>query len=314
MGSFADAHFQSRHREMTEGPRARRLSTWLALAILPLIIYGVLYALPIYDLVRSSFNTFDPLKGTSSAFQTGFYRDFLTDTFYLGVLWRTVRISVTVTMICALGGFPMAYFLARSESGMRSFLLIVLLIPLVTSPVVVAYGWLVLLGTHGIVNDLLIAAGIIDMPVKLVFREFTLVLGLVYVSAAFMVLATAASLKNLDWNLVLAARSLGATGSRAFWLIVVPASLPGLTNGCLIVFSLSMSAYAVPALIAGPQVKVMSELIYQQGMALLNWPFAACMSVILVAATTGVLAVSDVFARLRQLRVAKRSRSGDRNA
>jgi putative spermidine/putrescine transport system permease protein len=271
MGSFADAHFQSRHREMTEGPRARRLSTWLALAILPLIIYGVLYALPIYDLVRSSFNTFDPLKGTSSAFQTGFYRDFLTDPFYLGVLWRTVRISVTVTMICALGGFPMAYFLARSESGMRSFLLIVLLIPLVTSPVVVAYGWLVLLGTQGIVNDLLIAAGIIDMPVKLVFREFTLVLGLVYVSAAFMVLATAASLKNLDWNLVL-------------------------------------------AVIAGPQVKVMSELIYQQGMALLNWPFAACMSVILVAATTGVLAVSDLFARLRQLRVAKRSRSGDRNA
>jgi len=295
---------------MTRGPRGQRWFTWLALAVLPLIIYGVLYALPVYELVRGSFNDFDPIKGASTAFQVGFYRDFLTDPFYLGVLWRTVRISLTVTVICALGGFPIAYFLARSQSGMRGFLLIVLLIPLVTSPVVVAYGWLVLLGTQGIVNNLLLAAGMINTPIKLVYREFTLVLGLVYVSAAFMVLAVAASLKNLDWNLVLAARSLGASGSRALWLIVVPASLPGLTNGCLIVFALSMSAYAVPALIAGPQVKVMSELIYQQGMALLNWPFAACMSVILVAATTGVLATSNLIAWLRQLRSASRSRIG----
>jgi putative spermidine/putrescine transport system permease protein len=122
-----------------------------------------------------------------------------------------------------------------------------------------------------------------------------------------MVLAVSASLRNLDWNLVLVARSLGASGGRAFWSVVLPSSLPGVAAGCLIVFSLSMSAYAVPALIAGPQVKVMSELIYEQGMSLLNWPFAACMSVILLASTTGVLGSWQAVGRLHRIHATHRA-------
>jgi putative spermidine/putrescine transport system permease protein len=287
--------------------RLPELSRWLLLASGPLILYGVLYGYPIFQLVRGSFDAFDPLKGSISAFQPDFYTKFLTDSFYLGVLWRTVRISLTVTVICAVGAYPVSYFVARSEGRMRTLMIIILLIPLVTSPVVVAYGWLVLLGTKGLVNDALIGAGLIDEPIKLIFREFTLVLGLVYVNATFMVFAIAASLRNLDWNLVLAARSLGASGKRAFWSVVLPSSLPGVAAGCLIVFSLSMSAYAVPALIAGPQVKVMSELIYEQGMSLLNWPFAACMSVILLASTTGVLGGWQAFGRLHRIRATRRA-------
>ena len=263
---------------------------WLLLAGGPLILYSIVYALPVLQLFRGSLDQFHPLKGAISAVDFAFYVKFLTDPYYLGVLWRTIRLSLTITVICAVAGYPISYYLARGSGRFRQLLIIVLLIPLVTSPVVVAYGWLILLGSKGLVNDILIAVGATDEPIKLIYTEFTLIIGLVHVLIPFMVLAIAAPLQNLDWNLVLAARSLGATGPGAFWRIVLPLSLPGIATGSLIVFSLAMSAYAVPVLIAGPQVKVMSELIYEQGMALLNWPFAAAMSVLLLVVTTGVLA------------------------
>ncbi len=280
------------------------LRGWLALASIPIIIFAVIYAVPMIQLVRGSFDQFDPIKGPISAFDPGFYVKFLTDSYYLGVLWRTARVSVKIAVICAVAGYPIAYFLARSKSRLRQVVMIFLLIPLVTSPVVVAYGWLILLGTRGIVNNVLVGLGIVGAPIKLVYTELTLVIGLVHVLLPFMVLAIAAPLQNLNWNLVLAARSLGATGMIAFWRIVLPLSLPGIMTGTLIVFSLAMSAYAVPALIAGPQAKIMSELIYEQGMALLNWPFAAAMSVILVLATTGVVALARGAAVLRARGVA----------
>lgn len=277
---------------MTGRPQADELRAWLKLAAVPLVLFGLIYALPMAQLARSSFNQFDPIKGPIPAFDPGFYVKFLTDSYYLGVLWRTLWLSVTIAAICAVIGYPIAYFLARSKSRMRQVIMIFLLIPLVTSPVVVAYGWLILLGTRGVVNDLLIGLNIVHAPVKLVYTELTLVIGLVHVLLPFMVLSIAAPLQNMNWNLVLAARSLGASGAVAFWRIVLPLSLAGVWTGALIVFSLAMSAYAVPALVAGPQVKTMSGLIYDQGMSFLNWPFAAAMSVILVFATTGLLTLA----------------------
>lgn len=273
---------------------------WLLLASVPFILFAVIYAVPILQVFRGSLDHFDPITGSIPALQPGWYVKFLTDGFYLGVLWRTVRLSLMITAICAVAGYPVAYFLVRSASRLRPVLIIVLLVPLVTSPVVVAYGWLVLLGSKGLINQILIGLGITDEPIKMIYTAFTLVLGLVHVLAAFMVLAVAASLQSVDWSLVLAARSLGASGWRAFWGVVLPLSLPGVATGALVVFSLSMSAYAVPALIAGPQVKVMSELIYEQGMALLNWPFGAAMSVILLVSTTGVLTAANAAGRWRR--------------
>lgn len=292
---------------MTASARQVVSSRWLLLAGGPIVLFAVIYAWPILQIMRGSLDQFDPLKGSIPALRPDFYVKFLTDSFYLGVLWRTVRLSLTITAICAVGGYPVAYFLVKSSSRLRPLLIIVLLVPLVTSPVVVAYGWLVLLGSKGLVNQVLIALGIADEPVKMIYTVFTLVLGLVHVLAAFMVLAVAAALQSVDWNLVLAARSLGASGWRAFRTVILPLSLPGVATGCLLVFSLSMSAYAVPALIAGPQVKIMSELIYEQGMALLNWPFAAAMSVLLVLSTTGLLVAANAFGHWRRHRAVARA-------
>jgi len=273
------------------------LVRWLRLAALPAVLFAVIYAWPMFQILRGSLDGFDPITGVIPALKPDFYIKFLTDSYYLGVLWHTVRFSLIVTVVTAVAGYPISFFLVRNRGRLRPVLIIILLVPLVTSPVVVAYGWLVLLGSQGIVNDLLIALGITDEPIKMIYTAFTLVLGLVQVLATFMVLSIAASLQSVDWNLVLAARSLGASGWRSFATVILPLSLPGVGTGCLLVFSLSMSAYAVPALIAGPQVKVMSELIYEQTMALLNWPFAGCMSIILLLSTTGVFMAATMLGR-----------------
>jgi putative spermidine/putrescine transport system permease protein len=287
----------------------RSIWRWCLLAAGPLFAYGVIFIFPMLQLVRSSFDQFDPLKGSVSAFDMAFYVKFVSDPFYLGVMWRTIRISLVITLICAVAGYPISYYLARSTGRLRQLLIVFLLVPLVTSPVVVAYGWLILLGSKGIINNTLISLSIVNEPIKLIYTELTLIVGLVHVLAPFMILAIAASLQNLDWNLVLAARSLGAGGVSAFLRIILPLSLPGIASGSLIVFSLAMSAYAVPVLIAGPQIKVMSELIYEQGMALLNWPFAAAMSVLLLLVTTGVLVTAEAL-RLGRSRPASSAERG----
>ena len=277
---------------------AKKIVRWWALVIVPMAVFAVLYAAPVAQLLRSSLDGFDPIKGVIPEFSFKFYTKFLSDPFYLGVLLRTVRLSLTITVLCAVLCYPFSYYIARSEGKMRSLAIVMLVIPLVSSPVVVAYGWLILLGRQGIINDVVLYTGLVNSPVKLIYREGTLVTGLVYANAAFMVFAVSASIRAIDWNLVLAARSLGASSRKSFLLVVLPLSLPGIIAGSLLVFSLSMAAYAVPALVAGPQVKVMSTLIYQQSMALLNWPFAASMSVMLAVCTTGVLAVWNSSQRL----------------
>jgi putative spermidine/putrescine transport system permease protein len=275
---------------------------WFILAGLPLAIFFVLYGIPVLHLFRVSFDQYDPNVGILPAVQAGFYAKFLGDPYYLSVLWRTVRISLATTAICALVGYPISYYLVRSSGWRQTVLLIVLLLPLVTSVIVVSYGWLILLGREGLVNTALLRLHLTARPLKLMYSETGILIGLVQVQLVFMVLSVAASLRDVDANLPLAARSLGAGPWRSFRLIVLPLSLPGLRTGALLVFSLSMSAYAIPALIGGPRVKVLSYLIYEQSISLLNWPFAATMAVILLASTSGVLGLASAYGQWRAWR------------
>jgi putative spermidine/putrescine transport system permease protein len=175
---------------------------------------------------------------------------------------------------------------------------------LVTSVIAVSYGWLILLGKTGLVNQVLLALHLSDRPMKLMYSETGIVIALVQVQLVFMVISLAASLQAIDSNLSRAARSLGAGAWRTFWTVIFPLSLPGLRTGSLLVFSLSMSAYGIPALVGGPRVKVLSYLIYEQSISLLNWPFAASMAVILLASTTGLILVVGLWRRQRRGRLA----------
>jgi putative spermidine/putrescine transport system permease protein len=281
---------------------------WWLLAAVPLAVFGVLSAAPVLALLASSLDRFDPTTGIVPDLQFGFYRQVLADSYTWDILARTVRVSLLTTLACALAGFPLAAYLVRTAGWRQTGLLIVLLLPLVTSVIVISYGWLILLGQNGLFNAALQGLGITDRPVKLMFSETGMVIALTHVQLVFMTLAVATSLRTIEPNLVLAARSLGAGPWSSFWRIVLPLSLPGLRTGCLLVFSLSMSAYAVPALIGGARLKVLSVLIYQQGMGLLNWPLAATLAVLLLASTSGVLAAVAAFGWWQGHRASRRHR------
>ena len=280
----------------------RQFLSSLSLVAIPLVALAVLYLLPILYLARNSLNGFNPMTGIVDTITTSNYNRFVTDPYYLLVLWRTIRISLLVTVACAVIGYPTSYFLAHLARRTRMWLITVLLVPLVTSAIVVSYGWLVLLGQQGLINELLLDLRLVQQPIQLIYDENGVVIGLVQVLLPFMVLALAASLQGLDFNLVRAARSLGASPWRAFWKIVFPLSLPGLRTGSLLVFSSSMSAYATPALLGGPQVKVVSYLIYEQATSVLNWPFAASISVLLLAVTAGILGLASAYGQLQSWR------------
>ncbi|MCC6205745.1 MAG: ABC transporter permease [Hyphomicrobiales bacterium] len=281
-----------------------QLRNWLILAGLPLVLFAIFYVVPVLQLFWLSLSRFDPSVGIIPAVDPGYFISFLGDGYYLGILGRTILISLATTLVTAILAYPLATYLLAARGWRQTGLVIVLVLPLVTSSIVVSYGWLILLGQKGLVNQIVTGLGF--EPLQLMYTDTGIVIGLTHVLLVFMTLSVAASMQGIDANLSRAARSLGASPWTAFRKIVFPLTLPGLRTGCLLVFSLSMSAYATPVLIGGPRRKVLSFLIYQQSSGLLNWPFAAAMAVILLASTLGIVGLVRLYETSRRQAILRR--------
>jgi putative spermidine/putrescine transport system permease protein len=192
-----------------------------------------------------------------------------------------------VTVATFLIGYPVAYYIVRNVRSrlLRSLLYIVVVTPLFTSNIVRAFGWMVMLGRRGLVNDMLLATGATERPISMLYGQSSIVIGLTYIMAPFMVLTVASVLQNIDRSLDEAARDLGAGAWSAFWRVTFPLSRPGVIAGALIVFTLSVSAYVTPSILSGGRQNVTSMLIFQQYGALLNFEFGAALSVVLLFTT-----------------------------
>lgn len=222
-------------------------------------------------------------RGILETWELTHYVAFLRDPYYREILWRSVWIALVTTIACIFLGFPLAYLLSRSRGTTRALLYMCLLLPLLTPTVVRTFGWMVLLSNNGVLNDSLISMGVIDEPIRFMYSNLGIIIALAEVFLPFMVLALDAALLNIDKNLYDAARNLGAGAVRIFFRITLPLSYPGIISGSVLVFGLSISAYVTPALMGGARNPVMATLIYQQGVSLLNWPFGAAISFILLA-------------------------------
>ena len=257
-----------------------------ALAVLLLAFVAPLTILVAYSFYES---------GTGGAMIPAFtfrqYRRFLGDPFYLYVLWRTVLLGLWVTAWCIVLGYPLAYVLARTRSrAARSILVTLLLVPLMTSVVVRSYGWMILLANNGLVNKTLLALGVTTTPVQLLFNAIGVVIALVAILLPYMVLTLVPVIENISPFLEEASQSLGASPGRMFRDVVIPLSLPGVAAGSILVFVLTIAAYATPRLVGGSRLLVMPIFVYDQTMALLNWPFASATSFILLALVLGLMA------------------------
>ncbi|MBI4590331.1 MAG: ABC transporter permease [Candidatus Rokubacteria bacterium] len=225
------------------------------------------------------------------------YTRIFGDWFYLRSLLTTMRISLIVCAFTLVLGYPLAWEIARARGRYRAALTLIVLAPLLVGLIVRSYGWLIVLGPRGLINNTFLAMGIIDRPFPLLWTEAAIYIGLAHVFLPFMVLGVLGSLQSLDWNLVLAARSLGATRTAAWRRVVLPLSLPGVGAGTMLVFALSMSAFVTPVMLGGKAARVLAVYAWQQNTVVLDYPFGAALAVVLLLA--GGLAVGLYMRLLR---------------
>lgn len=212
------------------------------------------------------------------------YREVFGESYYRGIYLRTFELSVVVTFICIVIGVPEAYVLSRLPRRWRALSMFVVLGPLLMSVVVRTLGWAVLLDRHGAINSALLRIGVIDEPIRLMFTFTGIVIALVHVQVPFMVLAVWTSLQKVDLATEQAAETLGASPLTILRRIVFPQVIPGVLSGGLIVFALTASAFATPAIIGGRRLKVVPTTIYDEILSNLNWPLGTALAVVLMMA------------------------------
>lgn len=217
------------------------------------------------------------------------FRKLLTDTFFLQTLWLSVRLSLEVTAITLVLGFPLAYLYTRLGPAWRLTILFVTLLPLLTSAVVRSFAWIVILGKQGLVNAALVGSGLVDAPVKLLFTLDGVRIALAQVQLPFMLLPLINAMEQLDPSLEQAAVSLGASQFRAFFRVTVPLSAPGVVAGAILSFALTISAFITPAMVGGGSFNVIPTLIYQSAIVTLDWSTAATTALILLVVALAVV-------------------------
>jgi len=228
----------------------------------------------------------------------GQYVHFLTDPFSLSVLGSTLLLGAEVTALCLVLGFPIAWLYHRVGSRVQTLIILIVLLPLLTSVVVRTFAWIVILGRQGIINSTLLSIGAIDTPIRLLYTQVGVVFALAQVQMPLMTLPLITALGRIDMNLEDASCSLGAGSWRTFWRVVLPLSLPGIIAGCTLTYAAAITAFITQSLIGGGQMLFMPMYLYQQASTLQNWPFASAISIIFLLA---VLAVVTVFGMLGRL-------------
>ena len=264
-------------------------SRWtpFALSLPSLALFALMVLLPLALTALLSFQQYDQNKGVQSGFTLASYALVLGDSYYYEIFFRTGWIAALTTLICVLVGAPEAYILSRMASPWRSIFLLVILAPLLVSLVVRAFGWSLLLGPNGLVNQVFAWLGI--GPVKMLYTPVAVVIALVHVMLPFMVIPVWTSLQKLDPMVENAALSLNASHFTVMRRIVLPQITPGLLSGSLIVFGLSVSVFAIPGLLGGRRLKMVATVIYDEYLHELNWPLGAAVALVLLLSNLVVM-------------------------
>jgi spermidine/putrescine transport system permease protein len=226
--------------------------------------------------------------------QTGFtlenYTEFFRNEIYWGTFLRTVAYAIGVTVLAFVVAFPVAFYLTKVVSRKYAgFLTLLLLIPLWVGELVTIYGWMIILGDHGIINHFLMSIGLIDKPLPLLYNDFSMILGLLYMSVLFMIVPIMSTLESLDDSLIEAASDLGAGKWTIMRRIVIPYSMPGIVSGSIMVFMLVIGDYLAPNILGGKSSLWFTEQIYNQFLSTFNWNEGAAFGFLLLAISSAIV-------------------------
>lgn len=267
---------------LNKGGGLRRPGPWAWLVISPLLIWLLLFVVaPTAMLVAVSFAERDALGRIVWTFSLQNYiRAF--DWVWIKILLDSLYYAFLTTVICMLVGYPAAYFIGRAPERWRGILLMLVMVPFWTSFLIRTYAWISILSKEGILNGLLVSAGIFSEPVALLYSPFAIVLGLVYNFLPFMILPIYTSVEKLDNALIEAAHDLGAGPVRAFSQVIIPLTRPGIVAGVMLVFVPSIAMFAITTLMGGGTNPTIGEVIFKQFTAGRNQPFGAALGTILL--------------------------------
>lgn len=215
----------------------------------------------------------------------------LFDTIYVEAYLRSLWYALCTAVLCLVIGYPFAYFIARSQASVRPALLMMVMLPFWTSFLLRVYAWKGILADQGVVNHVLMALGIIQEPILMLYTNVSMLVGMTYVYLPFMVLPLYATLVKLDDRLLEAAHDLGATPFKAFWLVTVPLSKAGIVAGFMLVFIPSVGEFVIPSLLGGPENIMIGRVVWDEMFTSNNWPRASALAVVMIALIVMPLAI-----------------------
>ena len=213
----------------------------------------------------------------------------------LGAYTNSLALAALATALCLLVGYAIAFAIARTPGVWRQLLLFLVMLPFWTSFLIRVYAWIAILQPSGLINRLLLASGVIEAPLPLLYNGFSVTLGLVYSYLPFMILPIYGSLARLDESLVEAAADLGARPRRVFLDVILPLSLPGIAAGCLLVFIPAVGEFVIPDLLGGPGTLMVGKMLWQEFFDHVDWPAAAAIAMALVVMLMLPLLVAQRF-------------------
>lgn len=219
----------------------------------------------------------------------------LFEWYYFRIFWNTLSLSLFTTIACAILGYPLAYYLARATPRIATLGLFLLVIPLMVNIVTRTFGWIVILGSNGLLNNLLAAVGL--GPVRFLGNELAVVLGLVTIFMPYMVMPLMASIERIPRSIEEAAQNLGANWGRMFLRTILPLSRPGLFSASLLVYSLAIGAYVIPALMGAARIRMAGQEVYDSVLVSFNWPAASSLTMVLMAVVLVLMVFSLRYAR-----------------
>ncbi|MCS3765620.1 MULTISPECIES: ABC transporter permease subunit [Bradyrhizobium] len=257
------------------------------------LLLGLFFFVPLAGVL--SLSLFDP--GPTLAH----FHEFLGNPTNWIILSRTFALAIEVTLICLLLGYPLAYWIVSARPWIAGVLLLAVVLPFFTSYLVRTYAWMVLLGRFGVVNQLLLALGLTERPVNLIYNQFSVLVAMVYILMPFTVLVLTSVMRGIPSNLTRAAASLGASAAQNFLRVFLPLSAPGVIAVGLLVFVFALGFYLTPALLGGPNTVLLPMQINTYANETLNWPLAATAATVLLAITLVLYTISNHFVGTERL-------------
>lgn len=259
-------------------------------AVIGIIMFWLILfvLLPNLMIVVASFLTRDETDLIALVFTLDNYRQLL-DPLYANVVLHSLKMALIATLCCLLLGYPFAFILARMPKKMQPVLLFLLIVPFWTNSLIRIYGLKAILGAKGLLNDLLLGIGAIDTPLRLIFHQEAVILGLIYILLPFMVLPLYSSIEKLDNNYLEAARDLGANRLQTFVRIILPLTMPGIIAGCLLVLLPALGMFYVADLLGGAKNLLIGNIIKDLFLKLRDWPLGSAISLGLTLMMGGLI-------------------------